>query len=229
MPKAVEAFQPTGFSKVADPDVLPRRRPSIGFLSPFDLTFDVEAPDRLPRLEPERLERDFDFGDPALLGDTRGGVPDTVPVRTEGFAVVRDLTVGASARRIHLKEEAVSVIEKWIEDDRDPIIHLEVRIARELCGDNLSRGPIVADDSNVERVVVVQDADDRVFGRLVVLHGLPLTQHADRRSPLPCGFVETAVKSDRLSRPKSDRDRRVALRPARLLGGGSDDQAARHD
>ncbi|PYR02743.1 MAG: hypothetical protein DMG00_28185, partial [Acidobacteria bacterium] len=121
MPKAVEAFQPTGFSKVADPDVLPRRRPPIGFLSPFDLTFDVETPDRLPWFETERLERDFDFGDPALVGDTRCGIPDTVPVRTERFAVVRDLTVRPSARRIHLKEEAVSVIEKWIEDDRDPI------------------------------------------------------------------------------------------------------------
>ena len=52
---------------------------------------------------------------------------------------VGDLTVRASARRIHLKEEAVSVIEKWIEDNRDPIIHVEVRVARELCRDNLSR------------------------------------------------------------------------------------------
>src|SRR6266571_3465856 len=112
LPDAVKTFKAARLREVPDPDVLARRRPSIDFLTTFDLPFDVEAPDRLPRLEAERLERDFDLGDPSIIGNACGCVPDAVPIMRQSFAVVRHLPVGASPRSVDLKEKGVSVIEE---------------------------------------------------------------------------------------------------------------------
>src|SRR5262249_2766845 len=119
---ALEAFEPAGLREIPDPDVLPWRGPSIGFLAALDLPFAIQSPHRLARLESERLERDLDFGDPSVVRDARRGVPDAVPVPTQRFAVVRHLAVGPCAGRIHLEEEAVPMVEKRIEDDRDPVV-----------------------------------------------------------------------------------------------------------
>src|SRR5262249_51786082 len=103
LPDAIEAFESTRFREIPDPDVLAWCSPAIRFLTSLDLTLDVEAPDRLSRLESERLERDFDFGDPSLVGDARCGVPDAIPVSTQRLAVVRHLPVGSGTGRIHLE------------------------------------------------------------------------------------------------------------------------------
>jgi len=64
---AVEAFEPARFCQIRDPDVLPWCGPPIGLLPPLDLALDVETPDRLPRFEPQRLERNRDFRDPSVV------------------------------------------------------------------------------------------------------------------------------------------------------------------
>jgi len=84
----------------------------------------------LSRLEPERLERDLNLGDPSLIRNACGRIPDAVPVEAQPFAIVRDLPIRPCTRRIDLKEETVSVIEERVEDDRDSIVDIEIRKQR---------------------------------------------------------------------------------------------------
>src|SRR5437899_7485299 len=111
------AFQPcelAGISEVADPAAGARRRPPVHFEQVLDLALDVEAPYSLVRPESQGLERNRQFGRPAVRGAGRCGVPNAVPISNEILGVVRDLTVGACAGRIDLEEESVAVIKERI-------------------------------------------------------------------------------------------------------------------
>src|SRR5260370_32084077 len=79
--------------------------PPVVLLQPLDLPLDIEAPDPLPRLEPEALERDHDLRHPTLCRDPRARVPGPVPLVVEHFRVVGDLPVRPGARRLHDGEE----------------------------------------------------------------------------------------------------------------------------
>src|SRR3989441_12857168 len=137
------------------------------------------------------------------IGNSCGRVPDSVPVAAEGFAVVGDLAIRARAGRIHLEEEAVSVIEERVEDDRDSIVDIEIRVARQLCRDDAVRRSVVADNRDVQRVVVVQHANGGLLRRLTIFDRLTLTQRSDRLRPLPIGFIQPTVDADGLSRSPS--------------------------
>src|SRR5207244_4477412 len=130
--------------------------PPIGLLAALDLPLDIEPPHGLSRLEPERFEWDLNLGDPSLVRNARGRVPDAVPVEAQAFTIVRHLPVRPCARRIDLKEETVSVIEEGVEDDRDSIIDIEIRVARQLGRDDAVRRSVMTDDRDVQRGVVVQ-------------------------------------------------------------------------
>jgi len=220
LPDAVKTFKAARLREVPDPDVLARRRPSIDFLTTFDLPFDVEAPDRLPRLEAEGLERDLDLGHPSVAGDSRSRVPDAVPVAAERLAVVGHLAVRSRTGGIHLEEEAVAVIKERIEDDRDSIVDVEIRVARELRGDDPASRSITADDPDVQRVIGVQHANGGLLRWFSVFDRFTLPQRADWIRGLPGGLVQPTVDADSPGRPAGSRDRRVAARTAWLPGGG---------
>ena len=129
---AFEPGQLTGVGEIADPARHARGRPAIRLEEVLDLAFDVQAPDRLVRAKPQRLERDGELHGPSVGRARHGGVPDAVPVARQALRVVGNLAVRACPGRIHLKEKAVTVIEERIEHDGDAIVDIEIRVACEL-------------------------------------------------------------------------------------------------
>src|SRR5262245_35530466 len=119
---ACQTRQLPGVGEIGNPARHARRSPPVGLEEMFDLPLDVEAPHGLIRTETQRLERNLDFRGPPLVRLSDCRIPDSVPVAAEALGVVRDLAVGARARGVDLKKEAVAMIEERIEHDRDLII-----------------------------------------------------------------------------------------------------------
>ena len=145
----LQAHEPpelAGLGQVADPRVEAGVRPAVALVQALDLPLDVEPPGGLPRPEAQRLERQRDLGHPALVRDARARVPDTVPLEARLRLVVRDLPVGAGARRVHGEEEAVALVEERVEDDRDAVVHVEVRVSGELRRDDRGRRAVATED-----------------------------------------------------------------------------------
>ncbi len=147
--------------QVRDPAVAQRRRPPVRLVPALDHPVDVQAPHRLARLEPERLEGDGEFRHPSVGRDPGGGVPDAVPVERHVLGVVCDLAVGASAGRVHLEKEAVAMVEEGVDDDGDRVVAFEVGVAGQLRRNDVFRVPIPAEDAHVERRRGVQAPSPR--------------------------------------------------------------------
>src|SRR5687767_5445160 len=77
----------------------------------------VDAPDLIARRIPQRLERDFHFGDPSAVEPSYTRVPNCVPVSV-AVALVRDGRVGKGAVGIHTEDESITSVEKRIEPHR---------------------------------------------------------------------------------------------------------------
>jgi len=63
------------------------------------------------------------------------------------------LSVSTGAGGIHLKKEAVAVIEERIEHDRQAIVDVEAGVARRLARDNFAGRSVAADGADVQRPV----------------------------------------------------------------------------
>ncbi len=107
--------------------------------------------------------------------------------------IVRHLTVGPRSERIHLEEKTVPEVQERIEDDDDPVVHVELRVAGELSSHDGAGIPVVADDPEVQVVAIVEDPDFRLFRRLRLGVRLLLEKASDRGSLGPNGLVEDGV------------------------------------
>jgi hypothetical protein len=81
----------------------------------------------------------------------------------------------------------------------------------------------VADDGDVQRVPVVDDADFGVFRGRRRFDRIALEQRSDRRSRRPRGFIQTSVDPDRLGDADRRRARRLWLWFGRLREQGEQD------
>src|ERR1700730_6819588 len=98
----------------------------------------------------------------------------------ETLRVVRDLAVRAGASWIHLEEEAVPMIEERIEHNRDTVIEIEIRVARQLRRNDVARRSIAAEDTDVQGAFGVDHPDVGVLRRGTALDGFALHASAER-------------------------------------------------
>jgi hypothetical protein len=130
--RAFKASKLASVCQIANPTRNARGSPSVRLEQMFDLPLDIEAPDRLVRAESERLERDGDFDCPTVGGLVDGCIPDSILIARQILRVVGYLSIRPCAGGIDLKEESVAMIKKWIDDDSDTIVHIEIGVAQEL-------------------------------------------------------------------------------------------------
>src|SRR5262249_15831165 len=104
-------------------------------------------------------------------------------------------------RRIDLEEETVAMIEEGIEDNRQAIIDIEVRITRQLSRHDTGFMTFVADGGNVKGCLVEEYAHFRLFGGWHSLDRLALRQRPDGLSSVASRFVETTVDMNASRRP----------------------------
>src|SRR5262249_8832794 len=149
-------------------------RPAVDLEEMLDLAFDVEPPRGLVGSEPERLERNGQLHRPPGRRACDRRVPDAIPVPTEALRVVGDLAVGPGSGGVHLEEEPVAMIKEGIEHDRDAVVDVEVGIPRELREDDAAGMRLVADDPDIQSLIVKEHTDISGFRRRPAFYGLAL-------------------------------------------------------
>ena len=172
-------------------------RPVVDLVLPADAAAEVHAPDavRAP-LEAQRLERDADLRRPPGRIPLRGHGPHRVPARVDVPPFVRDLRVRFGARRIHDEDEPVAAIGERVEDHLEAVLLAGREVLADVVDDERGRRRVVADDADVERVVVVGDAHVGQLGRRLPFMRLGLHEVAGRLRRAPHLFVERAVERD---------------------------------
>ena len=106
-------------------------------------------------IERQRLERDRDLGDPALLVDRRGRVPDAFPVPLL-LADVLEQPLLAQAVRIRHEAIAAAPIVERVEQHREPVVAEYLFALPENARRDLARVAVVEARADVDRVLVVQ-------------------------------------------------------------------------
>ena len=97
------------------------------------------------------------------------------------------------------------------------IVDVEIRIARELRGDDTARVTLVTHDADVQRLFVEEHADVRLLGGRPPFKRLTLSERANRRRGEPVSFVEVAVDADGPSRAPGRGHGCLSARTVRLL------------
>ena len=109
------------------------------------------------------------------------------------------------------------MVEERIEDDQDPVVDVELGVARQLCRHDFARRSVVAQDADIQGVVGVEHPHVSALRRFAAFDRLALHESSDRRRALPGRLVEPAVDANRLGRP--GRNRSSAHRLLRLVRG----------
>ena len=130
------SFQLPGFGKIAQPYVPAGPGPSIGLVIPLDHPLNVQSPHGLAGLEAQGFKGDFDFSNPTITCDAGMRIPDPVPIQACKLGAVGNLSVRARPIGIDVKEETIAVIEERIDHNGNIVIHIQLRIACELSGDD---------------------------------------------------------------------------------------------
>ena len=139
------------------------RDPARALVAPGDRAAEVDAPRVVLGIERQRLERNRDLRDPALLVDRRGRVPDAFPVPLLLADVLEDAFLAQAVRIRHEAIAAAPVVER-VEQHREPVVAEHFFALPQDARRDLARVAVVEARADVDRVLVVQQIDDRALG-----------------------------------------------------------------
>ena len=113
------------------------------------------------------------------------------------------------------EDEAVLLVLVGVEDDLERIHVAEARVAARVGRDDLRRIGVVHHRADINRLVVVDDADFGGFGRGLPFERLGLDEVGERGRGLPDAIVQHAVDRRRFRRRHRGGDRPGVLRQRR--------------
>ena len=208
--------------------VLARQRRPVGrFVAAANVALEVHAPGLLCTVGiTNGPERDGELGAPADLGGRRAHLPGAVPVDVEpaaaaavepaasaspeqapAAALVGHLTVVFLARRGRAEHETVLPVAERVEHDLKAVGVVHRRIAAAVADDDGGRVGVVADHSEVDRVVREHDPHLGALGGGTAFVRGALDEAAHRFRGSPRGVAQhVAVERGRLLDPHGVRD-----------------------
>src|SRR6185369_2533947 len=152
---AVQAAYLACFGDLKELQIQLRRCPSVLFQLALDGPRKVEAPHLFAALEANALEWNCELGGPASFGFMSADVPYRVPVPVE-LAVLYDQSVHQSAQRVSRKVESVAPVVKAVDQQLDPVVCRKIGIAFHLSTDDPLGFGVVAGDSDIEVLIIVE-------------------------------------------------------------------------
>ena len=129
--------------------------PHIFLLFAIDRARKIKAPSGAIGGKVEAFEWNRDFRDPAFVRARGAQIPDGIPV---GIQVLRSEgeTIDECACWVGGEIEGIALILKGIEQDFDTIVGTDRGIPGHTCSEDLIRLRVEGDDTNVEKIVVVE-------------------------------------------------------------------------
>ena len=162
----------------------------------------VEAPGGCFPREPNRFERDCDFGAPSPPARRSGRQPVGVPGDVPRAPVVRPTFVLLGAQRVHHEHVGVVVVVEGVEDEGHRVVLPHLAVAP---GDRAGDGGgirVAAVDPEIDHPFVVEHPDDRPLGRRRAGDRLELGEGLDAGGAAPVRLVQHAVDFDGLRRSR---------------------------
>ncbi len=171
------------------------RHPVRLFVLAQDDPAQVQPPHRLVHasLEAQLAERDRHLDVPAAIVAARLHFPDRVPVVVDDPAVVDRVRVLVGTERIGAEVERVPLVVEGVDDDLDLVALAEARIALEFAREYAIGRRIECPHAEIERPVVVQDAEFGALGRSRPEPRFALDEVALGRRARPHRVIEPSV------------------------------------
>ena len=138
---------------------------------------------------------------PTIARDLGRRMPEPIPTRiNDGIALgwrslFNDLAVSLRAQRIYFEDVSVAMTQSWIDHDGEVVIEVHGKITAQLSGNDRSRGVVVAANSEVHVMGVVQDANFGFLCGRAGLKGLPLPEVGNRGCGLPYRIVQSPIQA----------------------------------
>ena len=197
--------------------VLARQRRPVGCLvPPPDVALEVHPPRlALPRRVADGPQGNGELGGPSDTGDPGPDLPRPVPVEIEpsrvaarefapathsepapAAALVDDLPVVLLTCRAGSEDESVLPVAERIEDHHEAVAVGERRVAPAVVDDDRRRVAVVADDTDIDGVAGVDDADLGLLGRRLALVGRGLAKAGCRSRCAPRGVAQHVAVED---------------------------------
>ena len=136
------------------------------------------------------------LGDPCFTVYRDAHVPDAVPVPVHGKPVVRDLHVAFCPRRVRPEKEAGTLVLQCVQRDAESIVFRPVEVFIKLRDPEVVHIGFIADRSDIQVVVVIQEQNFGRFGRRLTRPWFPLNELARRGRRLPHGLIQSAINDD---------------------------------
>ena len=179
----------------------------------LDVPREVDAPDLRRRSVAQGAQRNRELGVPAGRGQLRLHFPARVPVDVdpgarspgvaaaettgragaERLALVPHLRVVLDPGHVRAEDEAVLTIVVRVEDHPERVHRVEARITPRIRRDDAGGIGVVADDADVDHLVVVQQPHLGPLARRQSLGRLGLDEVGDRLDGAPRRLVEDPV------------------------------------
>ena len=125
---------------------------SIDFVRGPHVARQIEPPSRRSIAARQAAKRNRDLRHPAFVRDARRASPDRIPRLVEARAVLRNQDVANRTAGADLEEVGGATVLERIQENLDPIIRIEFRIAGALRGADARRRGVVAPQPDVEIV-----------------------------------------------------------------------------
>ena len=187
-----------------------------------DIALEIDAPGlRRANGKTQCTKRNRHLGAPAAVEDLSLHPPGAIPVSVEAaFAIVGDLTVVLRPRGIGTEDEAGLAVAIGIEDDLEAVGLVEGCVAACVGNDNAIRLAVVANDADVERIVVESDEDLRLLGGRLTFVGGGLHEAGGRGEVAPSRIRQNLAVKHRCRGQPTCREGRSTGRREGLLSRG---------
>ena len=166
-------------------------RPVVDFVLAADPPAEVHTPAPIvAAFEAQRLERNAQLGRPPAASRLVATVQTASQLRVDVAPFVRDLRIGLCARGVDDEYETIPAIRKGVEDHLEAVLIAGGEVLADVVNDQARRVGVVADDADIECVIVVHNAHFRRLACGGPLMRLRLDKIGRRLGDAPDFFLE---------------------------------------
>ena len=173
------------------------RRPHVVLLLAHDAAAEVDPPCILLGRKGNRFERYGDLRHPAVVGDLRFGMPDRAPLLDEARIVFAQC-VATHAVGVDLEQVVIALAVETVQRHPEAIVG-EEQLALDHLRSPYTLGLAVTQvGGDVQVLVVIGYAHDRLFGRPGAVQRRSLVKIPDERRVAPRRIIQPAVDDRRI-------------------------------